>query len=87
MVPRPAHIGCESWLESVWAMWRHLSQYSSIVDAFAAPGTYKQLKPQNIVIWWCTVVSKYVHPTHQYILPWRMKRPGPYVEHTYQQGC
>ena len=46
MVPNPAHSGCESWLQSMWAVGRHLSQYSSAVDAFAAPGTCKQLTPQ-----------------------------------------
>ena len=46
MVPKPAHSGCESWLQSVWAVGRHLSQSSSAVDAFAAPGTCKQLTPQ-----------------------------------------
>jgi hypothetical protein len=46
MVSKPAHNGCESWLQSVWALERHLSQYSSAVDAFAAPGTCKQLAPQ-----------------------------------------
>ena len=50
MVPTPAHSGCESWLQSVWAMGRHLSRYSSAVDAFAAPGTCKQLTPQITVI-------------------------------------
>jgi hypothetical protein len=50
MVPKPAHSGCESWLQSVWAVGRHLSQYSSAVDAFAAPGTCKQLAPQITVI-------------------------------------
>ena len=50
MVPNPAHSGCESWLQSVWAVGRHLSQYSSAVDAFAAPGTCKQLTPQIIVV-------------------------------------
>ena len=46
MVPKPAHSGCESWLQSVWAVGRHLSQYPSAVDALAAPGTCKQLTPQ-----------------------------------------
>jgi hypothetical protein len=46
MVPNPAHSSCESWLQSVWAVGRHLRQSSSAVDAFAAPGTYKQLTPQ-----------------------------------------
>ena len=32
-------------------MGRHLSQYSSAVDAFAAPGTCKQLAPQITVVW------------------------------------
>ena len=50
MVPNPAHSGCESWLQSVWAVGRHLHQYSSVVDAFAAPGTCKQLTPQIIVV-------------------------------------
>jgi hypothetical protein len=50
MVSKPAHNGCESWLQSVWAVGRHLSQYSSAVDAFAAPGTCKQLAPQITVI-------------------------------------
>ena len=50
MVPKPAHSGCESWLKSVWAVGWHLSQYSSAVDAFAAPGTCKQLAPQITVI-------------------------------------
>ena len=50
MVPKPAHSGCESWLQSVWAVGWHLSQYSSAVDAFAAPGTCKQLAPQITVI-------------------------------------
>ena len=50
MVPNPAHSGCESWLQSVWAVGRHLSQSSSAVDAFAAPGTCKQLTPQITVI-------------------------------------
>ena len=50
MVPNPAHSGCESWLQSMWAVGRHLSQYSSVVDAVAAPGTCKQLTPQIIVI-------------------------------------
>jgi hypothetical protein len=52
MVPKPAHSGCESWLQSVWAVGRHLSQYSSAVDAFAAraPGTCKQLAPQTTVV-------------------------------------
>jgi 1,6-anhydro-N-acetylmuramate kinase len=50
MVPKPAHSGCESWLQSVWAVGRHLSQYSSAVDAFAAHGTCKQLTPQITVI-------------------------------------
>ena len=50
MVPNPAHSGCESWLQSVWAVGRHLSQFSSAVDAFAAPGTCKQLAPQITVI-------------------------------------
>ena len=47
---KPAHSGCESWLQSVWAVWRYLSKYSSVVDAFPAPGTCKQLAPQIIVI-------------------------------------
>ena len=51
MVPKPAHSGCESWLQSVWAVGRHLSRYSSAVDAFAAPGTCKQLTPQITVVW------------------------------------
>jgi hypothetical protein len=34
----------------VWAVGRHLSQSSSAADAFAAPGTCKQLTPQIIVI-------------------------------------
>ena len=51
MVPTPAHSGCESWLQSVWAVGRHLSQSSSAVDAFAAPGTCKQLTPQITVVW------------------------------------
>ena len=51
MVPNPAHSGCESWLQSVWAVGRHLSQSSSAVDAFAAPGTCKQLTPQITVVW------------------------------------
>ena len=71
MVPNPAHSGCESWLQSVWAVGRHLSQSSSAVDAFAAPGTCKQLTPQITVIWWCTAVQT----THQHSLPWRMQRP------------
>ena len=50
MVPKPAHSGCESWLQSVWAVGRHLSQYSSAVDAFAAHGTCKQPTPQITVI-------------------------------------
>ena len=49
MVPKPAHSGCESWLQSVWAVGRYLSQYSSAVDAFPAPGTCKQLAPQITV--------------------------------------
>ena len=49
MVSKPAHSGCESWLQSVWAVGRYLSQYSSAVDAFAAPGTCKQLAPQITV--------------------------------------
>ena len=51
MVPNPAHSGCESWLQSVWAVGRHLSQYSSVVDAFAAHGTCKQPTPQITVVW------------------------------------
>ena len=50
MVPNPAHSGCESWLQSVWAVGRHLSQYSSAVDAFAAHGTCKQPTPQITVV-------------------------------------
>ena len=50
MVPKPAHSGCESWLQSVWAVGRHLSQYSSAVDAFAAHGTCKQPTPQITVV-------------------------------------
>ena len=50
MVPKPEHSGCESWLQSVWVMGKHLSQYSSAVDAFAAPGTSKQLTPRIIVV-------------------------------------
>ena len=50
MVPKPAHNGCESWLQSVWAVRRHLSQYSSAADAFAAPDTCKQLTPQISVV-------------------------------------
>jgi 1,6-anhydro-N-acetylmuramate kinase len=50
MVTKPAHSGCESWLQSVWDVWRHLSQYLSAADAFAAPGTCKQLTPQITVI-------------------------------------
>ena len=57
MVTKPAHSGCESWLQSVWAVGRHLSQSSSVVDAFAAPGTCKQLTPQITVIWWCTAAG------------------------------
>ena len=49
MVPKPAHSGCESWLQSVWAVGRHLSQRLFAVDAFAAPGTCKQLAPHIIV--------------------------------------
>ena len=47
MVTKPAHSGCESWLQSMhmWAVRRYLSQYSSVVDAFAAPGTFKQPTP------------------------------------------
>ena len=56
MVPKPAHSGCECWLQSVWAVERHLSRYASAVDAFSAPGTCKQLTPQIIVILWCTAV-------------------------------
>ena len=51
MVPNPSHSGCESWLQSVWAVVRHLSQSSSNVDLFAAPGTCKQLTPQITVIY------------------------------------
>ena len=51
MVPKPAHSGCESWLQSVWAVGWHLSRYPSAVDAFAAPGTCKQLTPQITVVW------------------------------------
>jgi hypothetical protein len=50
MVTKPAHSGCESWPQSVWDVGRHLSQYLSAADAFAAPGTCKQLAPQIIVI-------------------------------------
>ena len=50
MVPKPAHSGCESWLQSMWAVWRHLSQYPSAVDAFAAPGTCKHLAPEITVV-------------------------------------
>ena len=50
MVTKPAHSGCESWLQSVWDVGRHLSQYSSAADAFAAPGTCKQLTPQITVV-------------------------------------
>ena len=71
MVPNPAHSGCESWLQSVWAVGRHLSQSSSAVDAFAAPGTCKQLTPQITVVW----VVHGGETTHQHSLPWRMQRP------------
>ena len=50
MVSKPAHNGCDSWLQSVRAVGRYLSQYSSAFDAFPAPGTCKQLAPQIIVI-------------------------------------
>ena len=50
MVPKPAHSGYESWLQSMWDVGRHLSQYLSTANAFAAPGTYKQLTPQITVI-------------------------------------
>ena len=50
MVPKPAHSGYESWLQSVWDVGRHLRQYSFVVDAFAAPGTCKQLIPQINVV-------------------------------------
>ena len=49
MVPKPTHNGCESWLPSMWTLGRHLSQYSSVVDVFEAPGTCKQLTPQITV--------------------------------------
>ena len=45
-----AHSGCESWLQSVWAVERHLSQYPSAIDVFAAPGACKQLTPQITVV-------------------------------------
>ena len=51
MVPKPAHSGCGGWLQSMRAMGRYLSQYSSAADAFAAPGTCKQLTPQITVIY------------------------------------
>ena len=51
MVPNPAHSGCESWLQSVWAVGRHLIQSSSVADAFAAPGTCKHLTPQITLVW------------------------------------
>ena len=38
-------------LQSMRAVGRHLSQYPSAVDAFAAPGTCKQLTHQIIVVW------------------------------------
>ena len=49
-MPEPAHSHCQGLLQSVWAVRRHLSQSSSAVDAFAAPGTCKQLAPQITVI-------------------------------------
>ena len=53
MVPKPAHrdSGCKSWLQSMWTVGRHLSQYLSAVDAFAAPDTCKQLTPQITAVW------------------------------------
>ena len=49
-VPKPAHSGCESWLQSVRAVGRYLSQHPVAADAFAAPGTCKQLTPQNTAV-------------------------------------
>ena len=49
-VPKPAHSGCESWLQSVRAVGRYLSQHPVAADAFAAPGTCKQLTPHITVI-------------------------------------
>ena len=62
MVPTPAHSGCESWLQSMWAVGRHLSQYSSVVDAFAALGTCKQLAPHIIVVWAVHGTNLYPNP-------------------------
>ena len=65
MVTKPAHSGCESWLQSVWAVGRHLSQSSSAVDVFAAPGTCKQLTPQITVVW--VVHGTSLHPSRKLI--------------------
>ena len=49
MVPNPAHSGCESWLQSVWAVGGHLSRYPVGGVAYSAPGTCTQLTPQTTV--------------------------------------
>jgi hypothetical protein len=50
MVPKPAHSGCESWLQSVWDVGRYLSRYPVAGVAFEAPGTCKQCTPQITAI-------------------------------------
>jgi hypothetical protein len=87
MVPNPAHSGCESWLQSVWAVGRHLSQYSSAVDAFAAHGTCKQPTPQITVVWvvhgepHCSVKTLMQHVRMHQSVAWHIALPqyGPKI--------
>ena len=57
MVPEPAHNGCEGWLNSMWAVGRHLSQYVSAVDAFAAPGSAGTCKHMTHIDKWYATTS------------------------------
>ena len=84
MVTKPAHSGCESWLQSVWDVGRHLSQYLSAADAFAAPGTCKQLTPQ------ITPICDGVHYTTLLYLNTHAAcsgAPRGYTEHDHAAHC
>ena len=81
MVPKPAHIGFEGWLGSMWAMGRDVSQYPSAVDLFAAPGTCKQCPPQITAI--CGTAPQCSQLTSTACFG---ACSGCYVECTYQRG-
>jgi hypothetical protein len=67
-VSEPAHIHCQSSLQSMWAVRRYLSRYPVAGVAFGAPGTCKQHTPHTTAICGGAVLFICWHP-HQRFSP------------------